>query len=645
MSGLRDGFVSGGRLGPPAAGVRSDNDTLAFWDAETGRAYNLTVAQLKAWIDAVASLSRLPAAEKDEIPDGSFLLETSTGQERLSGAALADFIDDAVRNDDRQGADGANAWRPTFRGVVDGENRLLYVDWVDGDGDKPSAGYITDTGALSLVKADAMDFRGAAGAAGGGTAVTFADQATAVAGLAEDEAMSPKTTAERYAAFKGAFADVTDADSDKWLPAGVFAALTPAQVEVLQRLLDVLTIDGHWRAVGGERTWGNAPIGVPFDSTLDVSDDADDLQVRFDVAGGGGTTAVVAVAVLRDLPALSANPPSFTVSQAGWHVLQDGAGNDWGVALRGTRLWVASDLDPAPRNLPFSVYLSERTGQLEDFAAADRDDRVPEAKMPTGWKAFTQGLLDKLNGIEDGAQANVQANLAETDSTSPAYVKGKDEWAAALPRGVPVATLPAVQPDASTKVLVEEARDRRDAVISLADVGGQEYWGLGRGALVAPLDSSGARETAAWNAAVKGLIWDSGNRTLFAWLDGDSFDKVVLNGQTHSMTELAQGPLTWDAGPNPAQYRRVQIVVSADEATAVDDGLLSVKLNFQDSTASLHQSFLVGNPYIREAKRADDRLNAAQVDARIGLVIDPRVYTQAEFDAIADKGSVVRFVS
>lgn len=45
---------------------------------------------------------------------------------------------------------------------------------------------------------------------------------------------------------------------------------------------------------------------------------------------------------------------------------------------------------------------------------------------------MTKEHWSKLNGIEAGAKANVQADLTETDSQSDAFVRGKDEFAASI---------------------------------------------------------------------------------------------------------------------------------------------------------------------------------------------------------------------
>lgn len=454
------------------------------------------------------------------------------------------------------------------------------------------------------------------GGGGGGVAISFASEAETTAGVVGNKAVSPLTLKDELVRRTGDADGFSDADSDKLLPEGVFAALTVSQREVLLKLLGVLTLDGHWSRVGGERTWANVPVGLPFDTTLDVPADADDVRVSFETGPTpGGGVFVVSVATLRGLPALAANPPSFTVSQAGWHVVQDSRGNDWGVALRGSRLWVASDLDPAPRNLPYSAYLDVRTGQLEDFCAADRSDRVPPAKMAAGWLPFTAALKSKLDRIEAEAQVNVQSDLSVTDTESKSYVRGQRAFKASLPRGVDVSALPTALAGATTEVVVKEADDRRDAVVSFQMVAGQEYYGHGRGAVVAPTDASGDVETDTWNAEVFGLLWDSGDRNLDGWLKvGSVWDKVVVNGVEHAMTELGQGQLPWDTSAPAPVYRRVQVALSAAEATAIDDGLNAVRLNLRDTDeADLGRAYVVGNPYIRESVRADDRLNAAGV--------------------------------
>lgn len=716
--------------------LAGSEEFLVLSPEESGR--TLTLAVLAAYLHAQGlDLARLPRAEKRSIPDGLWLIEVDGERMALEGAKLADFIDDAIAQDSRQGEDGVT-WTPSI--VHDGERRLQL--WTGSNGDW---GYATentqaappfDASTLTKVKAEAADVRGSAGrdgadgpgapvyqvgrtaankalvsgsgsgnldvsvytlsvganpvlttvldevstafpaganagqfveiaadipadgllgvrvgdrysalipaavlrgltaAAAGdvpasdtgmswggstdgssGAVVVFASEAEMIAGLAADKAASALGVAERFAAFKGSAAGLTDADSDKWLPEGWLADLTEAQRETIQRLLDVLTIDGHWRTVGGERTWGNAPIGVPYDTTLDAQADSDDLRVRF-VPGGpvpGGGSFVVPVATLRALPALPANPPSFLVSQRGWHSVQDPEGNAWGIALRGARLWVASDLDPAPRNLPYSVWLETRAGQLEDFAAADRADRVPPEKMAEGWVAFTAELRSKLAGIAARADVSVQSDLSVTDAADKAFVKGQTDLIGRVPRGVDVGALPTAQPFSTVELLVRESANRRDSVISFEAVAGQEYYGHGRGNLLAPMDASGAVETDTWTGEVYGLQWDSGDRNLFAWLKvGSVWDKILVNDHEHSMTELGQGSLPWDASAPPPRYRRVQVQVSAAEKAVIDDGLNAVRINFRDTDqADVRRQYLVGGPYQREAVVPDDKLDDA----------------------------------
>lgn len=612
---MADRLLSG--LDPVPAGDVGRAEVPALYDGQPRRLEVSDVVSASGGADTL-DLSRLASAIRDNIPDGAFLLELGGVRLRLPGAALADFIDNAIAADSRQGADG-ETWTPSI--VVDGQRRLQL--WTSSGGDW---GYATsqsrteppfDPSSLTKVKADAASVVLPVSGGGGG-AVVWLTEAEVIAGVEAAKAVSALTLKEWADHFK-LFSKLGAADVFDFARVAV-DALTAAQREAVQARLGVLTLDGHWSRVGGETTWANAPIGLPFDTTLDVPADADDVRVSLDAgATPGGGVFVVSVATLRGLPALAANPPSFTLAQAGWHVVQDSRGNDWGIALRGARLWVASDLDPSPRNDPFSAYLDTRTGQLEDFAAADRDDRVPPEKMAAGWLPFTAALKSKLDRIEAEAEVNVRADLSETDPTSDAFVEGQGPFKASLPRGTDVSALPTALAGATTEVVVKEADDRRDAVVSFAQVAGQEYYGHGRGAVVAPTDASGDVETATWNAEVFGLLWDSGDRNLDGWLKvGSVWDKVVVNGVEHAMTELGQGQLPWDTSAPAPVYRRVQVALSAAEATAVDDGLNAVRLNLRDTDqADLSRAYVVGNPYIRESVRADDRLNAAGVDGRI----------------------------
>jgi phage minor structural protein len=58
-----------------------------------------------------------------------------------------------------------------------------------------------------------------------------------------------------------------------------------------------------------------------------------------------------------------------------------------------------------------------------DGLAGTKVDKVTGKGLSTN--DFTNALLTKLNGIESGAEVNVQSNWAETDSTSDAYIQNK----------------------------------------------------------------------------------------------------------------------------------------------------------------------------------------------------------------------------
>ena len=596
-------------FGPPDAGEMSGADKLLVKDAETNAGYNPKLSDLEAFLASRGQhlvLAQLPSAEKRNIPDGDFLISLNGQLLHLDGAALADFIDDAISQALTEAeVVGDNGWTATPSIVHDGNRRLIWWSYSGGSGSQPANGYATrntgdppDPSTLTTVKADAADLLDGImipQGGGGGMAVDPATQAETLAGVVANKYVSPLTLEEKVTAAVFEFARTS------------VTALTPAQIEAVQKRLDVLTFDGHWNQVLAARPWANVPVGTPHDTGLDVAADADDLRLNFVgvLGSGGGGVFVVDLASLR-ANQLPANPPGFLVSQNGWRVLVDADGNRWGVGLRGSRVWVAADQDPRPGNRPFTVTIEARTGQIEDFARADSADRVPEDKMPQGWVQFTSELRNRLLGIPAGAEANVQADLTVTDPNSDAHVRGQAAFIAALPH-LDVTQLPDALPSSTTKVVVEEADNRRDATLSFEMVAGQEYWGGGRGGLVAPTDDQGRLETAKFNAEVFGALWDSGDRQLFLWLKvGGVFDRAIINAQTHAMTELAAGAIPWVTGsPN---YRRVQIVLPADQATAIDDGLSNVALNLQDSTADLHESFLVGNPFSRGALRPDDRL-------------------------------------
>lgn len=66
-----------------------------------------------------------------------------------------------------KGDTGDRAWTPVLTLVADGERRVFSVDWANGSGPKPVTGYLSPMGVVSNI-ADAMNVRGAQGAAGEG---------------------------------------------------------------------------------------------------------------------------------------------------------------------------------------------------------------------------------------------------------------------------------------------------------------------------------------------------------------------------------------------------------------------------------------------------------------------------------------------
>ena len=58
-----------------------------------------------------------------------------------------------------EGPAGPAGWRPVLAPQMDGARIVIAVDWADGEGDKPTAGYLGD-GGLVATAADALDFRG-----------------------------------------------------------------------------------------------------------------------------------------------------------------------------------------------------------------------------------------------------------------------------------------------------------------------------------------------------------------------------------------------------------------------------------------------------------------------------------------------------
>ena len=68
------------------------------------------------------------------------------------------------------GTDGDDGWSPIFSAADDGARRVLQVsDWTGGTGTKPTTGLYVGASGLTAVIGDAVDIRGATGAAGSGT--------------------------------------------------------------------------------------------------------------------------------------------------------------------------------------------------------------------------------------------------------------------------------------------------------------------------------------------------------------------------------------------------------------------------------------------------------------------------------------------
>lgn len=112
-----------------------------------------------AWL---ASLVGAQGPKGDKGDTGDTGPQGIQGIQGIQGPAGTNGLDGA------DGADGDDGWSLVPAIISDGERRVLQVvDWTGGTGTKPATGsYIGATGLVALI-GDAIDIRGAAGAAGG----------------------------------------------------------------------------------------------------------------------------------------------------------------------------------------------------------------------------------------------------------------------------------------------------------------------------------------------------------------------------------------------------------------------------------------------------------------------------------------------
>ena len=254
--------------------------------------------------------------------------------------------------------------------------------------------------------------------------------------------------------------------------------------------------------------------------------------------------------------------------------------------------------------------------------------------------------------IDDNADNQISLNFGDTDTTPESFPVGAPFIRrAVVTSDEVVASLPQAQTTSSVEDLVRETAPRRDATLTLGGSGNAQddnmYWGKGRGSLSAPLGEDGEPQMAEWDNAVGGVRWSSDDRTVTVWLGvGSEWDRAWINGEAHLLIEGGSSTVPWDPSPSAGRttYRVASVPLSSSAAQRIDDNAQNqLTLNLGDTDVA-PEAFPVGMPFVRESA-VDDRETAAQVQARIDAVIDGRLYTQAEFDAITDKGTTVRFVS
>lgn len=74
----------------------------------------------------------------------------------------------------------------------------------------------------------------------------------------------------------------------------------------------------------------------------------------------------------------------------------------------------------------YTAAINDLGTPLSEFVRVPSPFYLPEGTViDPNYLAFTQAMLDKLNGIEEFAEVNVQTDLNETNPASDAYLKGK----------------------------------------------------------------------------------------------------------------------------------------------------------------------------------------------------------------------------
>ena len=313
----------------------------------------------------------------------------------------------------------------------------------------------------------------------------------------------------------------------------------------------------------------------------------DELLALPDLPAGGGLAANLAGRVLTRTVTGTAEP--FSVEVYFGHI--------------GRALWFGTEQtrDQVGDDGLFSLLAQTRTAGIEFFALSNRTDQVPlakvprltDAKMPSGWERFDTAEQSKLAAIP-----------ATTDKwpTPPDYADIPD-----APARFDPATVPESDQADGNDVLVVQRSGRKDAILRLADVSGSWFWGAGRGSTT----SVPMAATAAWNAVVHAIRWRPGTRLLTVWVTGAQWSRLYLAGVSYSVTEEGNQRVPWDT--SGTSYRQASVTLSADAATYLTNDASGDKaFNLRDPQSG---DYVVGNPFVREARLPIDEVTAPDVPA------------------------------
>lgn len=277
------------------------------------------------------------------------------------------------------GADGDNGWSPVLAVVSDGARRVHQVaDWTAGEGTKPNTGQYVGPAGLVAAIGDAVDIRGAAGAAGAGSGdMTKTVYDTNDSGIVDEAEAVP---------WSGIF------DKPATFPA---ATLEGASLEVVRNVVHDVQLDDTHDLNGLTDGWYSwvldQPANAPFAYAvmLQVTDAVRPIQLAF-----GGADVAAQIAVRRQNAGVWGVWTEMLSSGGGASALSDLTDVDASVA--------------APSDGDIMVY-RDAGGDfvLEAKPAAGSNPAIGDiSDWPTGVDATE---VEYLNGVTGPLQAQVDA--------------------------------------------------------------------------------------------------------------------------------------------------------------------------------------------------------------------------------------------